>query len=83
MIEYYIQNNKPKQLYLYQNINDTHPYKNHFVPFKEFILSEQLDQYVKFVDFTFKHSGNLVEHNIRFPDNQKHLLFLQEFIKDT
>ena len=84
-IEKYILENKPKLVIIYQNMDDIHHYKDHLLPFDNFVLNYKLQD--KFILNTFKYEieNNLTEaqhHTIIFPDNKKHLYILQEFIKN-
>jgi hypothetical protein len=85
-VEKYILDNKPKCVILYQNIDDIHHYKSHFLPFKDFVSKYKLQEHFHLISFKYKSETDLTEteyHSICFPNNKKHLDILQEFLKNN
>ena len=83
-VEKYILENKPKSVIIYQNEDDICHYKNHFLPFNDFVSKYKLQKFIRLISFKYKSESDLIEqkhHSIRFPDNKKHIDILREFIK--
>ena len=81
-VEKYILKNKPKFVIIYQNIDDINHYNDHFLPFKDFVSSHELQEIFDFKLFKLKSKLNLKKidsHSICFPNNEKHLNILQDF----
>lgn len=83
-IENIINNNKPKQIIIYNNQNDSNTYKYHIMPFVKFIEDKNINHLFKFCIFDYK--GDIpkgkTHHCIRFPDNKKHVDVLCDFLSD-
>jgi hypothetical protein len=82
-IEKFVLKNLPKQVLIYQNIQDVEQYQEHFLYFKEFILNNKLDKIFILKDFICKlpkFNKTVSPHSIRFPNNQKHEDFLKRFL---
>lgn len=87
LIEKIILNSKPKKIIYYQNKKDVLPhfstYKD-FLQFKDFILSNNLNDICSFHLFEFNEiSAQGSQHGIQFPDNQNYIYILNEYIKNT
>ena len=85
-IEKYILENNPKFVIIYQNIDDIHHYKEHLLPFNNFISKYKLQEKFNLKTFKYESETNLTEtthHSVRFPDNKKHVNILHEFLKNN
>lgn len=60
----------PYMMYIYVNINDSHSYINHFVPFMKYVNDNQLNQHFKFVAFNGEDPPpDKTPHHIYTPSN--------------
>ena len=61
----------PKSIRYYMNRKDSYHYENHFVPFKEYIIKNDLESIVQFELFTHDDMDeNTSQHNIIYPKEE-------------
>jgi len=59
----------PSLAIIYCNLKDEHHYNVHFLPFKEFIEREKLEETFSFIEFTCEKS-NMPHHSVNIPDGE-------------
>ena len=80
-IEKHILKSFPQNIIIYNNINDS-TYKSQILPFMNFIKEKKLDYLVKLNVFEYinKILPPLTHHNVQFPNNEKHLVYLKKYL---
>lgn len=72
---------EPKYAKIFQNSMDAHHFNEHFTPFKNFIISNGLQDKFCFEEFS-NTSPNTGNHNVRLPKNITQEFLIEDMFKD-